>query len=346
MQQLTRTKLASYFAHIAKLNGIASANEKFNVTPTIQQKLENAIQESSAYLQLINVIGVTEKSGAKLRLGTNGPIASRTDTTQNDRNPRDVSNLTEQDYNCIKTDFDTAFLYALIDAWAKFPDFQTRLAAAIVGQQGLDRLMIGWNGTSIAAQTDLSKNPLLQDVNKGWLQNLRDQAPGQVMAHGDKSATEVRVGPGGDYENLDALVYDAVTLLAPWYQEDTALRVHVGRKMLHDKYFPKVNRDQTGMDELASQILITQKTIGSLQGLMVPFFPTNSVLITRPDNLSIYYQEGARRRYVVDEPKRDRIANYESSNDAYVVEDNQGAVLIQNIVMGNWTSGGAGGTGS
>jgi P2 family phage major capsid protein len=337
MQKTARAKFAAYLAHIAKLNAVQSASEKFTVAPTIQQKLENAIQESSAYLGMVNIIGVTEKSGAKLRIGTNGPIASRTDTTQNDRNPRDVSSLTEQDYNCIKTDFDTAFPYALIDAWAKFPDFQTRLANAIVNQQGLDRLMIGWNGTSAAATTNLATNPLLQDVNKGWLQNLREQAPAQVMHEVVENSGKVRVGPGGDYENLDALVYDAITLLAPWYQEDANLRVHVGRKLLHDKYFPKINKDLGGMDELATQILVTQKSIGGLQGLAVPYFPATSVLITRTDNLSIYYQDGGRRRYVVDEPKRDRIANYESSNDAYVVEDNMGAVLIENIVLGDFT---------
>ena len=44
-------------------------------------------------------------------------------------------------------------------------------------------------------------------------------------------------------------------------------------------------------------------------------------LITRLDNLSIYWQEDTRRRSVIDNPKRDRIENFESVNEAYVVED-------------------------
>jgi P2 family phage major capsid protein len=336
MQNTTRLKFNALAAQIALLNAVPDATVQFAVQPSVQQRLETAIQESSAFLRMINVTCVTEKSGAKLRLGPNGPIASRTNTSNKERNPRDVSKLTDRGYECVKTDFDTAFPYALIDAWAKFPDFQTRLAGAIAERQGLDRLMIGWNGTSVATDTDLTANPLLQDVNKGWLQNLREQAPERVLHQGEKKAGEVRVGPGGDYANIDALVYDAITMLAPWYQEDTGLRAIVGRKLMHDKYFPTINRDQRATDELASQLLVSQKAIGGLSGLVVPFFPSSSILVTRPDNLSIYYQDGARRRQLIDEARRDRVANYESSNDAYVVEDNDMAVLIENIVVGSW----------
>jgi P2 family phage major capsid protein len=337
MQRETRLKFNAYIQRIAEVNGVEDAREKFAVQPSVQQRLENAIQESSDYLQLINVIGVDEMTGQKLRLGVNGPIASRTDTTTKDRNPRDVSKMDPHGYQCVQTNFDTAFPYALLDAWAKFPDFQNRLAIAIAKRQGLDRLMIGWNGVQAAPETDLAKNPLLQDVNKGWLQNLREQAPERVMSEVAAGSGKVRVGPGGDYENLDALVYDAITLLDPWYQEDTGLRVHVGRTLMHDKYFPTINRTQGAMDELASQVLVSQRAMGNLPGLVVPFFPANSLLITRPDNLSIYFQNGKRRRQLIDEPKRDRVANYESSNDAYVVEDNGLAVLVENIVLGNFT---------
>jgi len=152
-----------------------------------------------------------------------------------------------------------------------------------------------------------------------------------VMTAG-KVAGKVTIGPGGDYKNLDALVMDAVSsLIDPWYRKSTALRAHVSNSLMSEKYFPMVNSDQDATNQLASQMLIAQKSIGGLQGLEVPFFPDGSVLITAPANLSLYYQDGGRRRQVIDEPKRDRIANYESSNDAYVVEDLGMAVLIENV---------------
>ena len=58
------------------------------------------------------------------------------------------------------------------------------------------------------------------------------------------------------------------------------------------------------------------------------------MLITKLSNLSIYWQDGARRRHIEEEPKRNRIVNYESSNDAYVVEDYDCVALVENIVMG------------
>jgi P2 family phage major capsid protein len=337
MQNETRLKFNALSAQIAKVNGVPSASKKFNVQPSIQQKMENRIQETAEYLQWINVEGVTEKSGEKLHLGISGPSASRTDTRKDKRRqPRDLTDIDAQDYVCNKTNFDTSLPYNKIDAWAKFPDFQTKVSGMLMKQQGLDRLMIGWNGTSVAEDTDFANNQLLQDVNKGWLQILREQAPAQVMTEGKLGAKEVRVGPGGHYENLDAMVYDAILLLAPWYQEDNGLRVHLGRKLMHEKYFPQINQQQRATDELATQTLVSQKAIGGLSGLSLPYFPGDKILITRPDNLSIYYQIGGRRRYIRDEPDYDRIADYQSSNDAYVVEHLAGAVLIENIVLGNW----------
>jgi hypothetical protein len=65
----------------------------------------------------------------------------------------------------------------------------------------------------------------------------------------------------------------------------------------------------------------------------VPYFPANSLLVTRLDNLSLYFQEGARRRTIKDNPEFDRIDNFESSNDAYVLEDLGCAALAENITV-------------
>ncbi|MDP1335139.1 P2 family phage major capsid protein, partial [Klebsiella pneumoniae] len=43
--------------------------------------------------------------------------------------------------------------------------------------------------------------------------------------------------------------------------------------------------------------------------------------------------EGSRRRTIVDNAKRDRIENYESSNDAYVVEDLGCVAMAENIAI-------------
>jgi len=332
MRKETRLAYNQYAQRVAQLNDAGSVAETFSVDPSIQQKLETRMQESSEFLGKINIIGVTEQEGEKLGLGISGPIAGRTNTDKGDRKTRDLSMMDSQRYRCEKTNFDTHVGYAKLDAWAKFPDFQQRIASNILQRQALDRMVIGFHGASVAADTDIVKNPMLQDVNKGWLQHYREQSPQRVM-HEGKTAGKVVVGAGGDYANLDAVVYDAITLLDPWYQQDSGLVAIVGRGLLHDKYFPLVNTKQAPTETLAADIVISQKRIGGLQAATVPYFPEHAILITRFDNLSIYWQEGGRRRRVVDEAKRDRIENYESSNDAYVVEDFGLGAFIENIEL-------------
>lgn len=218
-----------------------------------------------------------------------------------------------------------------------------RIRNAIVKRQALDRIMIGFNGVKRAKTSNRAENPLLQDVNKGWLQKIREDAPDHVMGSktaedGTTTAEPVKVGPGGKYVNLDAVVMDAVNeLIDVEYQDDDELVVVCGRELLSDKYFPLVNKEQDNSEKIAADMIISQKRMGGLQAVRAPFFPANALLITRLDNLSIYWQEDTRRRSVIDNPKRDRIENFESVNEAYVVEDYRCAALVENIEMSDFT---------
>lgn len=332
MRNETRAAVNAYMSQLAKLSGVDSAEKTFTVAPSVQQTLESKIQESSAFLSQINVIGVREQQGEKLGLGVTGPIAGRTNTALKDRAPRDISAMDAEGYFCRQTNFDTFLTYAKLDAWAKFPNFQQLVRDAIIQRQALDRMVIGFHGKTAAAETDLAANPLLQDVNIGWLEKIRAAADERVMDSG-KTAGKVTYGSaaGADFKNLDALVYDAVQLLDPWYRDDPSLRAFVSRDLMHDKLFPLVNNSQEATEKVAADVLIGAKRLGGLQPVQVPYFPEGTVLITSFKNLSIYWQEGSRRRTVTDNAKRDRIENYESSNDAYVVEDYGMAAVVEKI---------------
>ncbi|MFK0666583.1 phage major capsid protein, P2 family [Aeromonas salmonicida] len=343
MRNETRQKFNEFTSQVAKLNAITSAIVQFNVQPSVQQTLETKMQESVKFLEMIQVIPVPEMKGEKVGIGIGGTIAGRTNTSDEAREPNDPSALYPHGYECAKTNYDTSLSYNKLDLWAKFADFQPRIRDAILKRQGLDRIMIGWHGTSVAPKTNRTANPLLQDVNIGWLQHIRVDAPAKVMDEGAEGSGKIYIyqpkndadAKEGDYHNLDALVFDAVNeAIAPWYQDDTDLVVICGRKLLADKYFPIINNADNNQDKLAGQVLVSQKQIGGLKAVRVPFFPDDAMLITTLENLSIYWQEGARRRHIQDEPQRDRIVNYESSNDAYVVEDYDCVALIENIVIG------------
>ena len=164
-------------------------------------------------------------------------------------------------------------------------------------------------------------------MNIGWLQKIRTNAADRVM-------TTVTVGATGAYKNLDALVVDAVNeLIDEVHQDDTDLVVICGRSLLADKNFPIVNDASDNTNVLAGQVLLSQKQIGGLPAARVPHFPDNALLITSFDNLSIYYQKDAKRRYIQEKPSKNRIEDYQSSNEAYVIEAYEKVALVEDITI-------------
>jgi len=166
MRNETRILFNSYVSQIALINGVPDATVQFTVAPVVQQTLLERIQQSSEFLSSINMPLVPDQEGQKVGIGVTRTMAGRTNTANNNRRqPTDPTDSAEVDtYRCEKTDFDWAIPYAKLDAWRHKPEFETILRDAILKQQGRDTIMIGWNGTSVAPQTDRAANPLLQDV--------------------------------------------------------------------------------------------------------------------------------------------------------------------------------------
>jgi hypothetical protein len=298
MHNKTRQLFNAYVSQIALINGVDNATTQFNVDPVIEQKLEARMKESSEFLQAINIIPVTQQSGQTLGLEATRTIAGRTDTSGGTkRNPTDPTGNSEvNSYHCRQTNFDWSRRYAAMDAWRHRPDFETKLRDAILQQQARDRIMIGFNGTSAAATTDRNANPMLQDVNIGWLKKIRDRAPLQVMADGSltvltngannaalnaiyvkdgvqlfdaaapHNATGGSAQASADYSSLDALVLDAKRLLPTWFRGRTDLVVIVGHDLVDEKYFTIAQ--ETGATatevEATDRILRSTKQIGGL----------------------------------------------------------------------------------
>ncbi len=317
---------------IAETYGVETAAQMFSVEPTIAQELNDAITAKSDFLDRINVIPVGEIKGQKVFLGTNGPVTGRTNTKTTDREAKDASGLEDDEYELSSTESDVGLPYAKIDAWSKFPDFHQRYSAAVQKQIALDRIMIGFHGTHAAPQTDQKQYPLLQDVNKGWLQQLREKAPEQVLSEGRKEDGKVIMGAGGDYENLDSLVHDAKQLVDERLREGGDLIAIIGSDLLaadKAKMYSQQAGKPTEKERIESQQVIS--TYGGLAAFSVPNFPAKSVLVTSFDNLSIYYQDSSWRKQTIDNPKRSRVEDYNSRNEGYVIEQLEKISLIENV---------------
>lgn len=345
MRPNTRFKFNAFLTQVAKLNNVdvADIDKKFSVEPSVTQTLITTVQETSDFLTRINMVPVDEQEGEKIGLGVTGSIASTADTDHGgERETADFAALKSRKYKCEQVNFDFHIRHNTLDLWARYQDFQIRLRDAIAKRQALDYIMAGFNGIARAPKSDRSKNPMLQDLTTGWLQKLRNEAPQRVMDKviddkGNVVSTKVRIGKGGDYANIDAAVMDATnTMIEPWHQEDPDLVVICGRQLLADKYFPLVNQEQPNTEAMAADVIVSQKRIGNLPAVRVPYFPADAMMVTRLDNLSIYIMDSSHRRLIVENAKRDRIENYESLKVDFVVEDYDCACLIENIEVGNF----------
>jgi P2 family phage major capsid protein len=337
MNSNTRKALLGYTSQLALLNGVPSATEQFAIAPSIEQTLEKKVQEQAEFLGRINIVPVTLQKGRALKIGAGKPAAGRTDTTTKDREPRDIKSMEGSEYEVQKTDFDTSVSYETLDTWAEFPEFQTLMRDVTTEQVARDRLTIGWNGISAAANTDLATNPLLQDVNKGWLQVIREQAPQRHL-----NGLKIGAQNGSDYRNFDAAVFDAVNnLIAPWHRRNTDLVVICSEDLLNEKYLALLNSSDSDKptEKNALSTLLANITLGNRKVLFVPFFPLDTLLITTTKNLSIYWQKGSHRRQIVDNPRRDRIEDYLSVNEAYVIEDLSACALLDGILTPDGADG-------
>ena len=305
---------------LAETYNVQDASRQFAVEPSIAQELNDKITEKSDFLSRINVVPVSEIKGQKVMLGVNGPVSSRTNTKTKDREAKDFSDVSGEDYELFHTESDVGLPFAKIDSWAKFPDFADRYSAAVQKQIALDRIMIGWHGTHAAPQSDLAAFPMLQDVNIGWLQLAREQIPAQVLKEG-KTAGKITLGAGGDYANLDALVHDVKQMIDPVFRDAGDLIAIIGSDLLANdkgKLYAKQGDTPTEKERIEGAQVIA--TYGGLPSFLIPHFPATGVVVTSWDNLSLYFQDSSWRRHLIENPKRSRVEDYNGRNEGYVIE--------------------------
>lgn len=317
---------AAMLTVMAETYGVTTVTEQFEVTPTHAQKLQDKIVEQDYFLAKINVVPVDELKGEKVLGSVAGLLPARTNTDNNDRETSDVASLGSQTYELFKTEFDTHIKYKKIDSWAKFPDFQERYANWIRKAIALARVNVGWYGVEAAEETDKEANPNGEDVNKGWLQLLREYNNGAQWLDEGGTENEIRIGEGGDFPNLDAAVHACLQLINPVHRRGNDLVVFIGDDLLADeqaKLYAAQGRTPSEKERIKN-ILVT-RTYGNLPVDTPTGFPGRGLLITSYDNLSLYYQDDSWRRKIEDNAKRDRVEDYNSVNEGYVIEDEEKA---------------------
>jgi P2 family phage major capsid protein len=345
MQEITRQHFNTLMQHYATLyGGYFNGRDNFSVNPVgpeLEQRLERRIQERSTLLSKINVTGVRDLKGEKLGMYSASRVAGRTNTSDGntERKTRDVTGLEGRLYELFKTDFDTHITYARLDNWSSHPEFQAMYRDCVLEQIANDRVTIGWYGEVAAPVTDLTAHPMLQDVNRGWFQALREDKPENLLG---TAAQPIKLGPGGTYETLDMLVFDLKNVLIdPVYRNRTDLVLILGDELWTMFYGDLLNDNLKATEREAREAWVKRNTIAGLPVAQETFFPGRGLLVTSYKNLSIYYQRGSRRRIVIDNPRADRIEDFNSVNEGYVIEDYRAiaGVDFKHLLLPDGTNG-------
>lgn len=318
MNEQTRKLFAALMARFAHTYGIASVERQFSIVPSIAQTLKDKIVEASTFLPKINILPVDELKGENILGSVSSPVTGRTDTSQpgKERTPRNVLGLGSYSFELLQTNADVALPYRIMDAWAKFKDFAERYARYVRERMASDMELIGWYGTSGALDTDLVANPFLQDVNKGWLQYMRDNLPANILAQG-ATLNEIRIGEGGDWPNLDVAVNDLMQGIPEYMRKD--LVALIGADLIAQEksaLYAAVGGQPTEKAQLNASLT----TFGGIPWETPSNYPARGLVITSYNNLSIYQQADSWRRQIVDNPKKDQVEDYNSRNEGYVVE--------------------------
>ena len=328
-----RQKMAHLHSMTAKRYGVPSV-ENFTATPSLAQSLNlKIVEDADPFLRLISIVPVAETQAEKIGLGLTGRVSSRTDTSSSgERVAKNLVSVSNEPYTLSKTDSDVALKYQKIDVWAKFPNFHLMYRQAIGQAIGNDRLTVGWYGTSIAATTNIGTSPLLEDLNEGWLHQIRNWNSASQYIAGTVGAP-IELG-GTDFPNLDTLVHHARQLLPIYHRNRADLVALISNNLMtyqEDTYFAE-NASKPTEKILINNGLIN-KAYGALPSITPPFFPDGTILITPLKNLAIYWQDSSWRRQMIDNPKKDQYEDFNTRNEGYVVEDYEMTALLDNVTM-------------
>ena len=327
MKKETKQKFNIIKARIAKAYGVDTVSEQFSATPTVEQRLNDKIVEQDNFLSRINVISVDEIEGQNILGYASGPASGRTDTSgDGERTPNNLLGLDTYDYKLYQTNSDVYMRYATMDAWAKFPDMADRYARYVQKRIANDRCLIGWYGESAAADTNLVTYPLMQDVNKGWLQYMREKRSANILTQGEKAPGEIRIGADGDFVNLDHAVAELVAGIPRYLRQDLIALIGDELVGLEKSALYQAIGAQPTEKNLATASLTK---FGGMDWTTPNNFPGRGLVITSLDNLSIYMQSGTWRRHIKDKPEIDRVEDYNSRNEGYVVETPEKLVAVK-----------------
>ncbi len=301
-----------YMGGLATSYNVADVARYFSLTDPKETKLRDALLHSSAFLQMITVMDVDQLQGQVVAVGNPGLFTGR---KKDGRFTKKVG-VDGNNYKLVETDSCAQLTYALLSVWANAgseEEFFQRVTNFSNESFALDMIRIGFNGTSIADDTNPATSPNGEDVNIGWHKIVTDRSPNQIVTDG------VVLGENGDYKSLDAMASDLInTKIAEQFRQDPGLIVLCGSDLVAAEEFRLYQAADKPTEKNAAQLL--SKSIAGRPAYVPPFMPGKRLIVTTLSNLHIYTQRGTRQRKSEWVDDRKAFENKYLRNEGYAVE--------------------------
>lgn len=303
----------AFSAGLAEHYGVTNPSRAFKLTDPQETTLRAALLESVEFLSMITVADVDQLSGQVVSVGAS---ALHTGRKAEGRFTKRVG-VDGNDYKLVETDSCAALRWDLLSMWANagsegefFQMVQTFSNQAFA----LDMLRIGFNGKSVAVDTDPEKNPNGEDVNIGWHARMKNFNDGfQIMD------TPITLDDKGDYRSLDAMASDLINAKIPaQFRTDPRLVVLVGADLVAAEQYRLYQAADRPTEKIAAQLL--GSTIAGRPAIIPPFMPGKRMVVTPLSNLHIYTQRGTRQRKAEFVEDRKQYENKYLRNEGYAVE--------------------------
>lgn len=329
-----RKKFNEFLAKTAAYYG-GSVGHEFAATPSIEQALvEKIVEHGDWFMRYFTMLMVNEIKGEKVLMSLTKKTASRTAISSSvKRTTTNLLDTEDKGYELFQTNNDVNISYANIDAWAKFgPAFANLYNALLKKAMADDIITVGWHGTSHATTTDMDTNTMLEDVNIGWLQIMRAFNSGSNYSIGT-TPSPIEIG-GAAFPTLDSLVFDLRQAI-PVHKRNN-LVAYISDDLIsaaQGTYYaanPQNPSEKVVVEQNKGTVL---QTYGGMPAVTPPFFIESGILIAPRDALFHYTQSGSVRRTIRDAPESNGIDDFNSSNQGYVVMDEEAAFFCENITI-------------
>lgn len=306
-----------------------------NVSPRTAQTIEDKVMQTNDFLKLVNNTPVKEVKGDILAFGVPSPITKRTTNPNPNadgtlRRPTDPTGLVQRQYECHEVEQDSLISWDKIDAWAHLPNFYERFRQQVMFAMARDRLMVMWHGQTVAAQ---SSDAGLRDINEGFFQFMINELPENVLGlNPDGTVAAIKVGDGGDFPNLDALVYYMRhELLHRLFRNRAGLRVIVGDELMVHENTALLGASSINQatERVATDLLLNSRSFGRTDVVQSDEFPLRGVFLSELSNLSRYWQADSYRRKVAEDDHTHKgIVDFSFVREDYVIEAAEGCACV------------------